>query len=322
MKTFSALLGILAALACHASDPDPRIAKEIARLETTLQSIQPADLPEQARDLIGVHRTALERAKRAKTAEYQLYRLREPFTGIEILAFLAKEKQARASVDAFAKLWNREKPRFDAKTSQPRGTMLQRALIEDATTRAERLFNASLPYAKASEPWSGVYYLGEAEGNLRFREFIRSIATDSKEKSPARANVAAMVDELEKSTVTFFANDVTNQNVVAVSARLKEARELLDANRIDGAALLAVEARAALSRRGGPKGTYKTKNADRADSIVAALQSWSSDEEAPMSDALRNEVIPFFAALYDAQPTHTAIKPARVTVTLVRWPYT
>lgn len=322
MRTLSVVLALSLAAACGAAPADPRVNREIARLEQALKAAESADLPAEMHDLFAVHRTALERAKRATSPEYRLYRLREPFTGIETLAFVAAHKGARQSVDDFRKLWDAQKPRFDAKAPQTHGTALERALMENATSRAERLFHASLPYSKASAPWSGLYYLGEAEGNLRFREFIRSIAGDSKEPAPNRASLTAMLGDLDRLTLTFFGGDVTNQNLISVSARLKEARELLNAGRIDGATLLAVEARAALSRRGGPKGTYPPHAAERSGSIARLLQSWAADEEAPMSEALRSEVVPFYGALYLAPPAHDEKRAAQVTVTLVRWPYT
>ena len=187
--------------------------------------------------------------------------------------------------------------------------------------RAGRLYHASLPYAKAAKPWSGIYYLGEAEGNLRFRDFVLSIAEDSAERGPSRESVASRLETLERDTVKFFGNDVTNQQVVPVSVRLKEAHELLDAGRVDGATLLLVEARAALSRRGGPRGTYPAQK-PRGGSIVSLLYAWAEDEQEPMSAALREEVLPFFGVLFDPASPAKAERAAQVTVTLVRWPYT
>lgn len=323
LRTLLAVGGILVAFGSGASPSDESIAREIARLEASLKEAEAADLPDDVRGLFAVHRDALARAKRATAPEYRLYRLRDPFVGIETLSFLAKQKDARQSVERFTPLWESSRARFETIAPHSRGTLLERALIESSTTRAERLFHASLPYAKASSPWSGVYYLGEAEGNLRFRDFVRSIAGGgTSEKAPERARIAALLDELERATVKFFGSDITNQPVIAVSVRLKEARELLDAGRLDGATLMAVEARAALSRRGGPSPAYPQEAAGRRGTIPALLETWASDEEPPMSDALRKEVLPYYGALFLAGPPRAATRAAQVTVTLVRWPYT
>lgn len=314
MKTASLVAALLIACVAQADD---RINREIARLEETLKSAEAGDVPNDVRELFAAHRTALERAKKATSPDYQLYRLRDPFVGIETLAFLAKHYKTNDTLDKVETLWRSQ---VAPKPPKPRGTLLQRALIESATTRADRLYDASLPYAKAAAPWSGLYYLGEAMGNLRFREFVHSIASESSEKSPTRERVAELLDTVERDTLTFFGSDVTNQAAVPVSVRLKESRELLDAGRVDGAALLLVEARAALSRRGGPKASHPAS--DRTGSIVNFLQAWAADEQPPMSDALREQIVPFHAALFGPASAKKEAKPAQVTVTLVRWPYT
>lgn len=321
MRVCAALIGLAVAMACHASTESAPLDREIARLEELLTSLEKAELPEDVKGSIPGQRAALERAKRATSPDYKLYRLRDPFTGIETLSFLAKEKASGESVAHFEKLWKASEPRFAAKLPAAQGTLLARGLAESASTRAERLYRASLPYAKASAPWSGVYYLGEADANLRWRAFLQSLGT-SDEKTPASARVAAMIEDLEDITLKHFAGDVASQNLIAVSVRLKEARELLDAGRVAGASLLAVEARAALSRRGGPGGTYPAQTAASAKSIQSLLEGWAADEEAPMQAMLRSEVTPFYGALFapGAVPAKTA--RSQVRVTLVRWPYT
>jgi hypothetical protein len=317
-----ALLASIAA-ACGATQSD-RVELEIARLDETLKTVEAAaaDLPKDVHPGFEVYRAALERAKNASSPEYRLYRLRDPFVGIETLAFLAKQKSSGTSVASFEQLWREHATRFEAKPPDARGTLLERALIESSATRAERLYRASLPYAKASAPWSGVYYLGEAEGNLRFRDFLLSIAKENAEKPPTRARLASMLESLDRDTLSFFGADVTNQNVIAVSVRLKETHELLDAGRLAGATLLLVEARAALSRRAGPRGTHPPQTAPRAGSVASVLESWAGDEQAPMSDALRKEVVPFYGALFAPTPGDTRARAAQVKVTLIRWPYT
>lgn len=312
---------VLLVLAASAGAQE-KVDREIARLETTLKAVEaaPDALPKDVHSLFEAHRGALERAKKAASPEYRLYRLRDAFVGIETLAFMSRHKVA--SVGEFEALWKKNAARFGKASAEARGSVLQRGLVESSVTRAGRLYKASLPYAKASAPWSGVYYLGEAEGNLRFRDFVRSIADAKDEAAPVKERVTAMYKALERDTLTFFSTDATNQQVVPVSVRLKETRELLDTGRVAGATLLLVEARAALSRRGGPKGTYPPDAAKRTGSIATMLQAWADDEQAPMSGALRDEVVPFYGALFSEGGTAPRARAAQVTVTLVRWPYT
>lgn len=321
MRTALVIGVVLLATACFASPAD-RVNQEIARLEKTLTSLETANLPDDVKDLIAAHRGALERAKKATSPEYKLYRLRDPFIGIETLSFLAEHPEARVSVETVEKLWRAEAPRFAAKAAKPHGTLLERALTESAMTRSKILYDASMAYAKVSSPWSGVYYLGEGAGNLRFRDFLLSATGSSTEASPVREQVAAILASLDKDTLAFFGNDVTNQAVIPVSVRLKEAHELLNAGRVDGAMLLLIEARAALSRRGGPKGSYSPAKTSPK-SMAAVLEAWSADEQPPMSDALKAEVPALYASLFNTTlKAAAATKPSQVTVTLVRWPYT
>lgn len=309
---------LLFASACANAD----VPKELDRLDAALTKIASASLPEELKGLVDVHRQSIERVRKAPSSEYALYRLRDAFIGVETLAFVAREIEAAQSVENVEKLWKASRARFEAAPPRPRGTLLERALIENAQTRAERLFRASLPYAKASAPWSGVYYLGEAEANLRFRDYlVQKSAAASSEKSPTFDRLVAAVDATERDTLAFFAGDVTNQGVIAVSVRLKEANEMLDAKRLDGATLLLVEARLALSRRGGPQPALSAKIPEASGSMRAALDAWADDEASPMKEKIRAEVVPFFASLLLPAPARKT-PPASVTVTFVRWPYT
>src|SRR5687768_8498860 len=98
------------------------VDQEIARLEQTLKAVQaaPDDVPKEVRDLFDAHRAALERARKASSPEYRLYRLRDPFVGIETLAFLAKEKSAGGSVEQFERLWRKNAARFETKSPEAR----------------------------------------------------------------------------------------------------------------------------------------------------------------------------------------------------------
>lgn len=316
------LLTAAAVVAAPHESRDAAVAVEIARLERVLASLQSAGIPEDTKPLIEAHRGALDRVKQATPYEYRLYRLRDAFVGIETLAFLAEQKKAGASVEAFEQLWREYLQTHARAAAVARGTLLERGLIESATTRSERLAAASLPYAKASAPWSGVYYLGEANANRRFAAFVRSAAGDSENEPGAHADrIAAMLDDLEGETLRVFGGDVTNQGLVAVSVRIKEARELLDAKRADGAALMTAEARVALLRRGGKVGTYRPVEVTAPASLTAMLEAWAASEQAPLADAIRSDALPYVRSML-LPPVRGAKKPSAVTVTLVRWPYT
>jgi hypothetical protein len=305
----------LAAVATH----EDRIATEIERLDAQLDAAEKAATSDDAKGQVASLRELLARARRAKDPAYALYRLRDAFVGIETLTFVNGNAAASQSLPAFQKLWaaHSSKPKEPA----PTGTLVQLALIESAATRAERLYDASLPYAKADSPASGVYYLGESQSNRKFGAFVRKIAATSSEQAPSREQVAAAVDAVEREMLSIFGADITNQKLIAVSVRIKEARELLAANRVRGAMLLALESRIALLRRGGLPGKHQAAPAVNAASVDALLRAWADDEELPMKETLRADVAPFFQSMY-AQAPPPKKDAAQVKVTLVRWPYT
>lgn len=305
----------------EAPDRAARVTAEIGRLEATLTEIAPK-LPKELQNTDNV-RAAIARVQHANGTEYRLYRLRDAFVSVETLAFVAANRSATESLERFDALWSKERPGFEGIAPQPTGNVLERALIESASSRADRLFAASRPYAKASSPFSGVYYLGEADANRRFADFVRNGGTPGAriEKSPTHARMISALDALEHSMLDFFNGDVTSPNAIPVSVRLKEARELLAAGRVDGAALLAIEARLTMTRRGGPKGSYPPATIDPSASIASLLNSWAADEQPPMDQAIRTEVVPFWASLL-APAKDKPESRAQVTVTLVRWPYT
>lgn len=322
-RAFVLVLGVAVAAAIGASMQRGKssVEAEIKRLERTLDEIDPADLPEDTRGLIEANRRSLERVKGAPIAEYRLYRLRDPYVGIETLDFLASHKEARVSVGAFEDLWKKHQKDGGAVAADAHA-VLHRGLIESATSRSERLFDASLPYARAALPWSGVYYLGESQANRRFAEFVAALGEDRpQEAGAARARLTAILDRLEGEMLEDFGADITSSGPIAVSVRIKEARELLAAGRLDGAALLAAEARVALLRRGGKPASWDAAPEPPPSSLTSLFAAWAADEEGPLADQIRDDVIPLVASMGAPAQLADGGRPP-VTVTLVRWPYT
>jgi chorismate mutase len=99
--------------------------------------------------------------------------------------------------------------------------------------------------------------------------------------------------------------------MIPVSARLKEARELLDRGSLDGAALAVLESRLGLSRRvvasrsTPPLATTQRESEAPAEgSVLALLRFLEAEPNAPEGTAalVRSDVVPLYAALYGRQP--------------------
>lgn len=170
----ASLVGCLHADASYEQLNAP-LAQEIERLQEILKHIDPDSLPEEARDMVAGSQAGLDKTRNTPSPLLRLYRLRDPFINVETLAFVARHKEPRENLQAFEALWNERKPRFEEKSRFSRGWLLQTALEQAAGNKAEKLFRASLPYAKVSSPFAGVYYLGEAEANRNYRKFVASL---------------------------------------------------------------------------------------------------------------------------------------------------
>ena len=292
------LLVLAVATSClGAADP---IETELARLEKTAAAIDPAKLHEQLRDMVKLTSDRVRAARETTDPLLRLYRLRDAHILAETLNYFAAHPEAGKTVPQFEALWKRERERFAAPAPRANRALVRSALIEAARNRAEKLRAASLPYSKASEPFSGVYYLGEASANLSFAKFVESLppSGDSpKPKRPTLAQLAAAADALEQETLAFFAADQTTRTVIPTSAKLKETRELIAAGAIDGATLTLRETRLELARR--------------------------QSQATPPVVSNPLEGLGAFAQSIAATPVRTAAAAkAPVTVVLIRWPYT
>ena len=297
--------------------PPERIDAEYRRLDAQLTSIDPKSLPKEFAPEVKNVRDLLDRFVKAEGAEYRLYRLRDAFVSVERLRYVANHPVQ--SEEAFEKLWTKERPRLDKKT--PRGSALERALAQSAATRAERYYPASIAYAKATNPQMGLFYLADAISNLEFRDFVDSLDSAPSEKPPTAKQVGASLDALESATIGYFSAHVAAADANPVSARLKEARELLAAGRVEGAMLLAIEADLVLADRGGPQVADGGGMTTPSGSFSSLLTQWVSNEPMPDRKKTREKAMAFYAGFFSTTPQAAFVKP-KVTVTLVRWPYT
>ena len=226
------------------------------------------------------------------------YRSRETFLKRETDAFLAQHP-----VEDFAaleKIWKDLGENYPTPAVEP-GPLLQTALVEIARNRAEKLYRASLPYGKASAPKDGVYYLAQAEAS---RKFADSITIEGRrEAPPARDQLRAALQSLEREAYEQFARDSSRRSLV-FSAKLKEARELIERGSLAGATLVLLETR----RDASPTARGKIE-------VTGKSTLHSAFRDQPAALALLDAMMSGTLAV-----ANTAAAP--VTVTLIRWPYT
>jgi hypothetical protein len=308
---------------------DASIAGEIRRLDAELRKLEAAQVSPGLADLRRAARAALTRAARSRPSSLRLYRMRDAEVEIGTLGFLVSHGEGGRNLQSVTALWNETRPLFPAQSVPAAGAALDRALRETAGNRASKLFVASLPYAKASSPGDGLYYLAEADGNRQYRRFLESLADAepaiaAREQAPRRDALEAAMTALDAETVLAFERDPTGSSAVNPSARLKESHELADQNLLDGAALTLLETRLLLSLAAPPA----QQTAPRPEAGSAVPRSIREVFEAAAADSparavvIRNDVLPLYASLFVGRTAATGRPRPEVTVTLVRWPYT
>jgi len=222
---------------------------------------------------------------------------------------------------------------------------LARALAELTLTQSREQYHAALDYGRNTEPQYGLYYLGAAQSQRKFLDLLRAWSPGSAAPPPALRSVRAEIDALQRELLAAYrppASIDRHTEFIVASAALKEAREqdasghlyaallrylqaaqrtamLRESPAPDAAAIGArLDAERAKLRGAKVDHTMGEFFVERADSALAAGDAAGRSTAA----ILANTVLPrYFAALEPARETTPPDEP-RVTVTLVRWPFT
>ena len=271
-----------------------RAGQEIARLEDLQRRLESGSLPEMIKGSLAPAGKNLAAAKATTDPLVRLYRLRGAFVGLETLAYVEKHPGAGTDVAQLEELWTSRRAAFDGRATSPRKSLLQAGLIQAASNRSRKLFDASLPYGRVSGAMSGLYYLGEAEANAAFAAFVSGLPEGGEvEHPPAARALREALESMESETLTAFEQDPASRATIPVSAHLKEARELLDAGRLAGATLVLLDSRRELSaqRSDVPAAPDELPEGIPADSIGAMWRAMSDEA------LVRRDVLPMYIAM-------------------------
>jgi hypothetical protein len=222
-----------------------------------------------------------------------------------------------------------------------------RAIAEAALPQVRVYYDASLEYGRNTMPDAGFYYLGAARAQRETAELCRRLSAPSSIRPPALRPLGADLDALEGELLAAYrppASIEKHADFIAASSLLKEARELDAAGLRHGAVLryLLAAQKTALLRASAPS-LDASALAARFRELEARLSSGGLDHSigrlflesaqaeaasvapaaSPVAAAIVSDVLPrYFAAVQPPRTEPAARKPPRVTVTLVRWPYT
>jgi hypothetical protein len=346
-----AAVGLWTLGAGDAADP---LAAELARWSSFARGTTSTDqMWVQARDAV---LPVLDRARRALQDGRRflaLMRLESAHQNLAAASYmLERPAEERASMAAFEAEWRRIGAAIGSGLAAPGGEALAgvqpsalRALGEAALPQVRVYYEASLEYGRSTQPESGLFYLGAAQAQREFAAFCRTLSTPSPRAVSLRP-LGPDLDGLEGELLAAYrppASIDKHREFIGISSALKEARELdalglrhgallrylqaalrfgplrpvpaSDAATLS-AALVDVERRLAGDARDVSLGRLFLEVAQ--DDLAGAAEGQAASTAA----AVARDVLPrYFAALEPAKPAPPRPEP-RVTVTLVRWPYT
>jgi hypothetical protein len=194
-------------------------------------------------------------------------------------------------------------------------------------------------------PDSGLFYLGAARAARAFAGLARRLSVPSPLKAPALRALGPELDALEAEMLGAYRPPLSidkHREFIGASSALKEARELDAAGLRYGALLRYLQAvlrfaslRAAplppaeaearlraLEARLDEGRTDHTIGRVFAQAARSDLAEHARDGAAVSAAAVVAEVLPRYFAALDTAPPRAGRAEPRVTVTLVRWPYT
>jgi hypothetical protein len=294
---FPLLGSLLLTGACRAEEErtGDRLRAEVDRLAGVLKQLEAGPARGQVKGL----RASLDQVRKVTSPSVFVYQLRGPFLQIELLAFITAHQEAGKDLTRFEELWKAESPRFAGTERTLPASPLLAGLAQASENYGEKMYRAALPYAKATRPPNGVYYLAEAEGNLRFRDFVASLSLPKGDGEPDAGALRTGLEGLENEMLTAFAADPGTQTMIPVSAKLKEARELVERDSRCGAALTLLECRLELSRRlpaaASQAGAPAQEEAAPEGSLLAPFLALSGDDTARI---VRSDVVPLARSFF------------------------
>ncbi len=296
--------GLGTTLACRAEAQTPPPAQalpalqaEVARLQGALQKIVEATPEKERGELTGLGQQ-LDKIRQQPSPSVFVYQLRNPFIDIELRTFLQAHADAGKDFSHLETLWTAEKGRFAPASRPVPAAPLLAALAEASENHAQKVYRAALPYGKAAGPGAGAYYLGEAEGNMAFRDFVARLTLPATEKVPDAAALRTVLESLEGEMQKGFAADPGGQELIPASSLLKEARELLERDFRAGAALTLLRSRLELSRHrkgGAPASAAPAAPETAAEgSLIAPFVAMTTGDQDETARIVRADVIPLY----------------------------
>src|SRR5262249_42700884 len=269
-----------------------------------------------------------------------VYLLEAAYEGAAAFSFISSS--GVKSSDAFLKKWTELGP------PKPRGgrsravSALIDALAQAAEDRGPTTYQASRPYADDAGVDAGLYYLGESYAVMDFAAFLRAGSWPESGRRRASRSIAPELAALDREMTTKYETmeRANHPTYIRASAGLKQARSLNDRGALEGALFEYLLSRYLFAPLRGSAAPATRERLDAAwaalpvgeDHSIAelflqfgeeGLSSENGDLRAGASAVIADVMPAYLAAIAPAGPATTASDAAaRVTITLVRWPFT
>lgn len=304
-----------------------------------------------------VSEPALERAVSAYRQGHRylaLSRLMAVYPNLGASAFMdGFTEEALQDTTAFHEAWQRHATilREDLQPLHPGRfdgirPAVARAVAEVALPQVREYYIASADFERATDPTSGYFYLGYALAQRDLAAFCRTW-TDTQGKTPALRGLQTELDALEDEVLRAYrppASIDRHTEFILAGSFLKEARELTAAGLYHGALLRYLQAALRFDPVREDTGPHTTKELrERLEMLrprlLAAgedhtigriflelaeseLDASPPDSASAFAVAAVTDVLPRYFAALGPPPSRPDRPSPRVTVTLVRWPYT
>ena len=344
----------------NAQDAKQQITKQINQVEKRIQSGPDSDQnwKEAKPNLLKTLAAARESVSAGRTlfALIQLNAVVTDLTGLESLA--GNPEIVRGGAPAFEKEWKRidlelakygqryRDGRWDGKPAA------LRAIAEASWVESRALYEASKPYAAATEVQYGLYYLGRSRGNAEYSLFCLGLNLSAAKPAPSYRSLAPELEVLQNRVIAAYQPPASidhHQEFIQLNAAIKTAKELDAAKLYFGSLykyLDAVRLFALLdAKTPDPQNASELANeassqhkdfaaatvddsigeifAERADAALEAFRADNKDvAKLKAARVALDVVIPAYLAAIE-KPLPAAVPAGHIiNVTLVRWPYT
>jgi hypothetical protein len=258
----------------------------------------------------------------------------------EFAAFEEEWKKIGAQLSPV--LAGKEKPDFNGLSDATR------AIAEAAFSEVKVYYESSLDYGRDTDPDSGLFYLGLAQGQLDLARFCSGLKDAQQSKPHSGDQIADEVDEFEKFLLSLYKPPASVEQhpiFIRSSAMIKQAHELLASNMNDGALYRYLDARRRLSPIIGAGSTITAADATKRAkdfekrlakssednsiaqlfvemALVEASDTTPNSKGGETANVIFNDVLPHYFKAIEPQKAKRVVPKPEITVTLVRWPYT